>query len=84
MKKNIYLVVYSSHLGDLYTEVSVYTDYDEASAAFNTHVEDIKETDGEEDEYYRLREYADGRKEFSYFDPFSNHEYVVSLEIREL
>lgn len=85
MEKKIYVVVYSSHLGDLYTEVSVHTDYDEASSAFNAHVEDIKESVGaEDDEDFQCIEYANGRKEFSYFDPLNNHEYSVSLEIHEL
>ncbi len=86
MKKNIYLVVHSSYLDSLYTEVTIHTDYEKAVRAFETDIEDIKEsTDGEEeDEYYRLCEYPDGRKKFNFFDPFSNHEYRVSLEIREL
>lgn len=85
MEKKIYVVVYSSHLGDLYTEVSVHTDYDEASSAFNAHVENIKESAEDEDEC-QCREYADehGQKGFNFFDPFDNHEYSVSLEIHEL
>lgn len=85
MKKKIYLVVYSSYIDELYTEVSVHMDYDEASSAFKSHIEDIKEdVDTEDDENLQCLEYANGVKEFSYFDPFSNHEYSVSLEIHEL
>ena len=85
MEKKIYLVVYSSYLDELYTEVSVHTDYNEASSAFKSDIEDIKESVGaEDDEDFQCIEYANGRKEFSYFDPLNNHEYSVSLEIRKL
>lgn len=87
MVKKIYLVAYSSYLDELYTEVSVHTDYDEASSAFNTHIEDIKESVGvedDDDDKFQCLSYANGRKELSYYDPFNNHEYSVSLEIHEL
>ena len=86
MKKNVYIVVYSSYIDELYTEVSVHTDYDKASSAFKSNIEDIKEDVGAEgdDELFQCLEYADGRKEFSFYDPLNNHEYLVSLEIHEL
>ena len=85
MEKKIYLVVYSSYIDELYTEVSVHTDYDEASSAFKSHIEDIKEdVNAEDDENFQYLEYANGQKEFSYFDPLSNHEYSASLEIHKL
>jgi hypothetical protein len=79
MKKSIFIVSYTSCYEEIYNNVNLFTNKEDAIKSANSYVEEVNERVKPLDKNKDFSEYENGYKEITIKDHFRGSEFLISI-----
>lgn len=79
MKKSFFIVSYTSYFDEIYNNVNLFTNKEDAINSANNYVDDVNEQVNTLNKNKDFSEYENGYKEITFKDHYSGNEFLISI-----